>query len=133
MIRRLGPGDGEELRALNRRFKEDVPSLEDAEAFVANRGHVVLVAGQLEAFLLAYVLPRIDGRLGVFLYELGVAEQARRRGIGSSLVEEAKRLSREAGAFEMYVLTEPDNVAANALYESTGASGEGCVMWVWTL
>jgi ribosomal protein S18 acetylase RimI-like enzyme len=97
------------------------------------RRHVVLVAGELEGFLLAYVLPRLDGRLGVFLYELEVAEPVRRRGIGSSLVEEAKRVSREAGAFERYVLTEPDNRAANRLYESTGARDETVVMWVWEL
>ena len=56
-------------------------------------------------FCSAYVLPRIDGRTAVFLYELEVAERARRRGLGRALVEEAKRIGREAGAFEMYVLS----------------------------
>ena len=133
MIRRLGPGDGEELRELNSRFKEHVPSLETAEAFLSDAGHVVLVAGELDGFLLAYILPRIDGRTGVFLYELGVAERARRRGIGTSLVEEAKRIASEVGAFEMYVLTEPENGAANRLYASTGTTDEAAVMCVWEL
>ncbi len=79
------------------------------------------------------MLPRIDGRTAVFLYELEVAERARRRGLGRALVEEAKRIGREAGAFEMYVLTESENTAANKLYEVTAAAAETAVMWTWML
>jgi ribosomal protein S18 acetylase RimI-like enzyme len=124
VIRRLGPGDGEELLELDRRFKELVPSGEAAEAFIADPRHLVLVAGELDGFLLAYVVARIDGRAAVFLYDVGVAERARRRVLARALVEGAKRIGREEGAFEMYVLTEPDNTAANRLYEATGAVSE---------
>ncbi len=133
MIRRLRSGDGEDLQELCRRFKEHVPSLEAAEEFLTNNRHVVLVAGELDGFLLAYIMARIDGRTGVFLYELGVAEHARRRGLGRALVEEAKQLGRAVGAFELYVLTEPENAAANALYAATGAFDQPAVMWTWNL
>ena len=133
MIRRLGPGDGEALRELDRRFKEHVASPDAAEEFLADPTHVVLLAGEHDGFLLAYVLDRIDGRIGVFLYEIGVAQHARRRGLGRALVEEAKRIGRAAGAFELYVLTEPDNAAANGLYAATGATPETSVMWTWTV
>ena len=133
MIRRLGPGDGETLRELDRRFKEHVVTPEAAEAFLAEPRHVVLLAGGRDGFLLAYVLDRIDGRTAVFLYEVGVASDARRTGLGRALVEEAMRIGREAGAFEMYVLTEPENDAANGLYAATGAESETSVMWTWTL
>jgi ribosomal protein S18 acetylase RimI-like enzyme len=101
VIRRLGPGDGESLRELDRRFEKRVPSPEAAEAFLADSRHVVLVAGEYDGFLLAYVLDRIDGRRGVFIYDVDVEEHARRRGLGRALVEDAKRIGREAGAFEM--------------------------------
>jgi ribosomal protein S18 acetylase RimI-like enzyme len=133
VIRRLGPGDQATLQELDRRFNEHVASPAAAEAFLADPRHVVLVAGELDGFLLAYVLARIDGRTGVFLYEIDVAEPSRRRGLGRALVDEAKRIGREGGAFEMYVLTEPDNAAANALYAATGATGQADVMWVWEL
>jgi ribosomal protein S18 acetylase RimI-like enzyme len=133
VIRRLGPGDEETLRELDRRFKEHVASPQAAAVFLCDQRHVALVAGGLDGFLLAYVLPRIDGRTGVFLYELEVAEHARRRGVGRALVHEARRIGHEAGAFEMYVLTEPDNDAANLFYESTGANSETAVMWSWEL
>jgi len=125
VIRRLGPGDSEELRELGRRFKERVPSLEAAEAFIADPRHVVLVASELDGFLLAYVMARIDRRMAVFLYEIEVAEGARRRGIARALVEEARQIGREEDAFEMYVLTESDNTAANRLYEATDRCGRG--------
>jgi ribosomal protein S18 acetylase RimI-like enzyme len=79
------------------------------------------------------VLDRIDGRTAVFLYEVGVASDARRRGLGWALVEEATRIGREDGAFEMYVLTEPENAAANGLYAATGAESDTSVMWTRTL
>jgi ribosomal protein S18 acetylase RimI-like enzyme len=134
VIRRLGPGDEEELRELNGRFKERIPTLEEAEIFLADPRHVILAADELDGFLLAYVLARIDGRVGMFLYEIGVAGGSRRRGLGRALIEEAKRIAQEAGAFEMYVLTEPGNDTANAFYAATGATAPATsVMWTWTL
>ena len=45
----------------------------------------------------------------MFLYELGVDEPVRRRGIGSSLVEALAELARERGCYGMWVLTDEDN------------------------
>ncbi len=133
VIRRLRAGDGGELVEVARRFKEHVPTPEAADAFLLDPRHVVFVEGKLDGFLLAYVLSRMDGRTAVFLYELGVAEHARRQGMGRRLVEEAKRIGRAKDAFEMYVLTEPDNEPANRLYAATGAEVEAAAMWVWKL
>jgi ribosomal protein S18 acetylase RimI-like enzyme len=70
----------------------------------------------------------------MFVYEIGVARESRRRGLGRALIEETKRIAQEAGAFEMYVLTEPDNATANPFYAATGATApETSVMWTWTL
>ena len=40
-----------------------------------------------------------------------------------------RTLAREAGAAEGFVLTEPDNAAANALYSSLAASARDVVQW----
>lgn len=136
MIRRLVPGDERLLQAVAQRNKEFVPDDAWASTFLADGRNCMLVelaAGLPVGFVLVYLLPRFDGRFGAFLYELGVDEGFRRRGIGRGLIEEAKRVARGAGAFEMYVLTEPENDAANALYATTGAEGPlTSTMWTWT-
>jgi len=123
VIRRLGPGDASRLQELCLRFKERVPSDEEAATFLA-RGDihtwVAEVDGDLAGFAFAYVLLRIDGDMSVFLYELGVDEPFRRRGLGRALVEQARKLAEEVGAREMWVETSYDNEAAQRTYSAAG-------------
>jgi ribosomal protein S18 acetylase RimI-like enzyme len=56
----------------------------------------------------------------VFLYELGVAERVRGRGVGRALVTALAELARERGCYGMWVATEPDNAAALRTYASAG-------------
>ena len=56
----------------------------------------------------------------LFLYELAVDEPARRRGIGRSLVHALVALARERGCYDMWVLADADNEAAQATYKSAG-------------
>jgi ribosomal protein S18 acetylase RimI-like enzyme len=78
-------------------------------------------------FAFGYVLPRRHGKpTSMFVYELEVDEPYRRCGIATDLM---RRLLAEAP--EGYVLTEPDNDAANALYASLGATRVETVMWEW--
>jgi aminoglycoside 3-N-acetyltransferase I len=74
-------------------------------------------------FVLAHELPRRHGvRAKLFVYEMDVAETHRRRGIGSALLGRLADLARERGIPAGFVLTEPDNGPANALYRSAGGS-----------
>jgi ribosomal protein S18 acetylase RimI-like enzyme len=57
----------------------------------------------------------------MLLYELGVAERARRRGVGTALVAALADLARERGCYAMWAVTEPDNVAAHRTYARAGA------------
>jgi ribosomal protein S18 acetylase RimI-like enzyme len=59
----------------------------------------------------------------MFLYELGVDESARGRGVGHTLVEALGALAEEHGCSGMWVLTDADNVAARRTYERAGADG----------
>jgi ribosomal protein S18 acetylase RimI-like enzyme len=60
----------------------------------------------------------------MFVYELGVAEAARRQGIATELVRALADLARERGCYGMWVGTETDNEAAQATYRKAGATEE---------
>ena len=71
----------------------------------------------------AYVLRRMDDKkFELFFYEIGVAEDFRRQGVGKSLIEELKKVAREKRIGEMFVITNKSNVSAMKLYESTGGT-----------
>ena len=137
-IRRLGAGDERQLQELCRRFKDRVPSDEEAVAFLARNDIHVWVAevdGELAGFAYAYVLLRIDGDTSVFLYELGVDERFRRQGLGRALVDEARRLAETAGAAKMWVDTSYDNEPARRTYAAAGGnpSEEATLVYGWHL
>jgi ribosomal protein S18 acetylase RimI-like enzyme len=72
-------------------------------------------------FVLAYELLRRHGDPSkLFVYEVDVAEEYRRRGIGAALMRELARLARERSIRHGWVLTDRSNEAAMALYESVG-------------
>ena len=138
MIRRLRPGDEALHVELARRFKEHAPTLEQSAAFLADESKWLLVAEDENpaavGFAVALLLERWDGRRHVFLYEIEVEAACRSQGYGRALVEELERMARAAGAYEMWVETEPDNVAASRLYEACGAERETLSQsWVWAL
>lgn len=69
----------------------------------------------------------------MFLYELGVDERYRRRGLGKSLLAALAQLARERGCYGMWVATDEDNVAAHATYDRDGAVLEkDQAVFVWT-
>lgn len=66
-------------------------------------------------------VPKLDKRAGfLYLDELHVLAEHRRRGIGSGLMRAAIDLARELGLAGIRLLTRPDNHPARALYESLG-------------
>ncbi|MGI8418952.1 MAG: GNAT family N-acetyltransferase, partial [Nakamurella sp.] len=70
----------------------------------------------------------------MFLYELGVGDQARRRGVASSLVSALSDLGRSRGCYAMWVLTDTDNAAGKALYRKAGPQDAEVVeMFSWDL
>jgi GNAT superfamily N-acetyltransferase len=57
----------------------------------------------------------------VLMNDLFVAEDRRGEGIGRALIEASAGVARERGAHHLEWATAPDNVAAQRLYDSTGA------------
>jgi ribosomal protein S18 acetylase RimI-like enzyme len=54
----------------------------------------------------------------MFLYELGVDENARNRGVGTALVAALADRARRAACYGMWVLTDQDNDAAIRAYKA---------------
>jgi aminoglycoside 3-N-acetyltransferase I len=108
----------------------------DPEGLLADPRVLMLVAFDGErpvGFVLAHELPRRHGdRSKLFVYEVDVAETHRRRGIASALLERLAELARERGIRVGFVLTDEDNVAANALYRSAGGTSEADVIWTFS-
>ena len=119
MIRRLEPGDEAVVAEL---ATQGAPVR--AAQLLADPRTLFVVAFDHErpvGFVLAYELLRRHGDPSkLFVYEVDVAEEYRRRGIGTALMRELARLARERGVRHGWVLTNRSNEAAMALYESVG-------------
>jgi ribosomal protein S18 acetylase RimI-like enzyme len=93
---------------------------------------VAFDADEPVGFACGYELPRRHGAESMLLvYEVGVRAGYRRRGIARLLLTELERIGRERGIGEAFVLTEPGNEAANALYASLGGERSDVVEWDW--
>ncbi|MFQ6851335.1 GNAT family N-acetyltransferase [Streptomyces sp. 35M1] len=106
----------------------DAPPREEWEArFLAADGHVLLIAyvdGIPAGFVSGIEMLHPDKGVDMCLYELGVDEPFRRRGIGRALSRALVDLARERGCYDLWVGVEPDNEAALATYRSAGAAAD---------
>jgi ribosomal protein S18 acetylase RimI-like enzyme len=134
-IQRLGPSDEARVVAASPLF-DGPASAEQASLFLSRDGHHLLVAavdGVDVGFVSGVETTHPDKGTEMFLYELGVEEGYRRRGIGRALVAALRALAAERGCHGMWVATDEDNVAALATYRSAGAAEpEPCVTLAWT-
>jgi GNAT superfamily N-acetyltransferase len=86
---------------------------------------VAFLEDQAVGFLTANRLQRFDKRgAEVLLYEVGVQEDSRQKGIGKALIGAVKLWAKETGADVVWVLTNKSNTAAVALYQSVGGKTE---------
>ena len=124
-VRRLGPGEVGAVVAASHLFDEPVTE-EWAAAFLAGAGNHLLVAyvdDRPAGFVTGVEVLHPDKGPEMMLYELGVDEPYRRRGVGSHLVRRLVDLARRRGCRTVWVLTEPDNAPAAATYRRAGFSG----------
>jgi len=115
----------------------DAPARADATArFLAEPGHHLLVAylgAEPVGMVSGVELTHPDKGTEMFLYELGVAEAHRGRGIGRSLVAALADLARGSGCYGMWVLTDAGNTAALAAYRAAGGADDSVSrMLTWT-
>ena len=118
---------------LNGLFDEGTEwDLQEGAKFLKDSSNALFVAfleNQAVGFLTANRLQRFDNRgAEVLLYEIGVREDARQKGIGKALINEVKLWAKAAGADEVWVLTNKSNAAAVALYQSMGGETESEIL-----
>ena len=125
-IVRMGQGDDARVRAAGHLFDQS-PDDEATAKFLADPGHHLLIAyidGTPAGFVSGVEVTHPDKKTEMFLYELGVDEQFRRRGIGVALVRALVDLATDRGCRGMWVLADEDNAAAKAMYRKGGAGRE---------
>ena len=114
-------------------------SIDDAAAarFVTAEGHHLLLAyAESEPVGMVTGIEMTDPDKGteMFVYELGVAERHRGRGVGTTLVTALRELARERGCYGMWVLADTDNKPALATYAAAGGTrATNQVMLEWDL
>ncbi len=71
--------------------------------------------------LAAYELQKFErNRREIYIYDLAVSAEHRRKGVARGLVLELKRIAKGRGAYVIYVQADPGDLPAIALYESLG-------------
>ncbi len=124
-VRRLGPGDEEVVRTLAEQAPQTALLADERTIFLA-----AFQGAEPVGFVFGYDLPRRHGKPSIlFVYELEVSTAFRRQGIATRLMNELRRIARARGTEDSFVLTEPDNAAANELYASLGGVRQETVMW----
>ncbi len=133
-VRRLGSDDASTMPELLEMFGkafEDPASYGDArpdttyfERLLA-REHVIAIAAfadeAIVGGLAAYVLPKFEqARSELYLYDLAVDAQWRRRGIATALIDELRAVARELGAWMIFVQADHGDDPAVALYTKLG-------------
>lgn len=116
---------------------DNPPTRTWTEGFFGRPGHRLLLAdvsGTVAGFVTGIEIAHPDKGVEMLLYELGVDEPFRRRGIGRALVEALKASATSGGCSGMWVPVEQGNDAATALYLATGAQEPepGTTLW-WSL
>ncbi len=127
-------GDGAEL------FDEP-PTVAAVEKFLSTAGHHLLFAyddgadggaATVVGMISGVETTHPDKGTEMFVYELGVAPFARKRGIATELVRALASLAQSRSCYGMWVAVDVDNAAALATYRRAGAHDEAaCVVQSW--
>ena len=134
VVRVLEAGEAQLLdTAVNEVFDHPIDPRWSARFFADPRHHLAVaiddgrVVGMISA--VDYVHP--DKAPQLWINELGVAPEWRRRGIATRLVETMLAHAETLECTDVWLLTERDNLPARAFYESlpTGGDGEGVVLF----
>ena len=123
-IKRLVPGEDALVMEAGHLF-DDAPRADAVHRFLADPNHHLLLAyseGKPVGFVSGVELTHPDKGTEMFLYELAVDEGQHGRGIGTALATALRDLARERGCYDMWVLTDADNVPALGTYRKSGSS-----------
>lgn len=137
-LRRLGPSDVPLLRKLNGLFgaafadRETYGAEPPQDAYLEGllaKEHVVasvaLAGEDVLGGLVAYELEKFErARSELYIYDLAVAEEYRRQGIATALIQHLCGIAARRGAWVVYVQADLGDAPAIALYEKLGLREE---------
>lgn len=105
-------------------YQGAVPEDDYLRSLLAKRHFIVVVArsgGEVVGGLAAYELQKFErDRREIYIYDLAVAKEHRRRGVATGLIAELKRVAAARSAYVIYVQADKDDAPAIALYQGLG-------------
>ena len=133
-VRRLIPGEASVFHQLNALFavafgeadkhQATKPSTAYLERLLRMQHVIPLVAfadGKIVGGLVAYELDKFEQeRREIYIYDLAVQEDYRRRGVATALISHLRDIARQHGAWVIYVQADYGDDPAIALYTKLG-------------
>ena len=138
VIEQLESEQTEQLRSINKLFAlafEDhehycakPPSDEYLQKMVNNPMFIPLAAffgEKLVGAITAYELPKLEKQCSeIYIYDLAVAKEYRRRGIAIQMIRKLQQIGKERGVNVVYVQADLGDEPAIRLYEKLGVKAE---------
>jgi ribosomal protein S18 acetylase RimI-like enzyme len=112
------------LRAVAEDIFDGELSAELVDAFVSARSNLLVVAvcqGTVIGQVQGNVQLHLDAGPQLYIDNLAVAGRVQRQGVATALLVAIADWGVERGCDQAWIVTEPENHAANALYQSIGA------------
>lgn len=133
-VRRLIPGEASAFHQLNELFavafgeadkpRAAKPTTAYLERLLQMQHVIPLVAfadGKIVGGLVAYELDKFEQeRREIYIYDLAVQEDCRRRGVAMALIAHLREIGRQRGAWVIYVQADYGDEPAIALYTKLG-------------
>lgn len=132
-LRWMTSGDAATIEAASYLFDDDV-QFEWAEKFLRQPNHHLCIAyldEEAVGFVSGVEITHPDKGTEMLLYELGVDDDFRRRGIGRALAVALRDLSRERACTGLWVPVDEDNEPALSMYRSAGPDEDAPSRVVW--
>lgn len=123
-ILRMTPANAAKLQRVDDDVFDYEIHAEHLAAFLADPGHLMVCAfadGVAVAQARGIIHYQPDEPPQLYVDNLGVADDWRRKGVAGRLLAELEAWARGFGCVETWVLTETDNEPARALYAGRGA------------
>ena len=119
---RLGLEDAEDAHANCALFWDMSASTENLAAYLADPNCILLVAevdGEPVGQIVGHVLKRLDSKNPMlFLFSIDVVESQRRKSVARRLIQEFRKIGKEAGCDSSFVFTNESNTPAMQMYQA---------------